>query len=356
MIIKLPISHLTDKIQMAFEQNQAFLVYKKPNETIVNAQFLWDDEIISIVDFKESGFIFAPFDDEKPAILFPLAKSEQFQCDFLMDNLMEENKEIDLKNKVSDKEAHIKLVEKAIETIKLNEFEKVVISRKEVIEIADFDFVNTYKSLLKKYPTAMVYGWFHPKVGLWMGATPELLCKVKNNHFATVALAGTQLIADNEMISWGDKEIYEQQLVKDFIVDELNTAIKNIKISNPYSVKAGHLWHIKTDIEGEIAAESSLEKIIQKLHPTPAVCGLPRKSAKEFILQNEAYNREFYTGYLGEININKSTDLYVNLRCMKIEEKNISIYVGGGITQDSIPEKEWEETVSKAKTMKNVLL
>ena len=356
MTIKLPISHLTDKIQMAFEQKQAFVVYRKPHETIVKAQFLLDDEIITNVGFKESGFIFAPFDDEKPAIFFPLAKSELFQSDFLNDNFIDENKKIEFKNIAKDKETYLKLVKKAIEHIHLNEFKKVVISRKEEITLLNFNLIKTYQSLLQKYPTAMVYSWFHPKVGLWMGATPELLCKVTNNHFDTVALAGTQLIADNEMISWGDKEIYEQQLVTNFIEDTLKTAIQNLKISKPYSVKAGHLWHIKTDIEGEISAESSLEKIIQKLHPTPAVCGLPKIMAKDFILQNEAYNREFYTGYLGEININSTTELFVNLRCMKIVDQDISIFVGGGITKDSSPEKEWEETVAKAKTMKNVLL
>ena len=95
-------------------------------------------------------------------------------------------------------------------------------------------------------------------------------------------------------------------------------------------------------------------------HPTPAVCGLPAKKAKNFILENENYNREFYSGFLGEINIPKSTKnkkshLFVNLRCMSLENNIARIYVGGGITKDSIPEKEWEETVSKSFTMKSVL-
>ncbi|MDO9260999.1 MAG: chorismate-binding protein, partial [Flavobacteriaceae bacterium] len=161
---------------------------------------------------------------------------------------------------------------------------------------------------------------------------------------------------DYKKVVWSPKEQIEQQMVTDFIVDELKSAIQNLTISNPTSVKAGHLWHIKTDIEGEISAESSLEKIIQKLHPTPAVCGFPKNLAKDFILSNEAYNREFYTGFLGEININLTTELFVNLRCMQVENNTISIFVGGGITKDSNPEKEWEETVAKAKTMKNVLL
>lgn len=117
------------------------------------------------------------------------------------------------------------------------------------------------------------------------------------------------------------------------------------------------MLHLRADISGEIKSNNfSLPNLINKLHPTPATCGLPKELSKEFILKNENYNREYYTGFLGEINKN-STDLYVNLRCMKVsQQKNeVSIYIGGGITKSSIPQKEWEETVVKSEVMKKVL-
>lgn len=354
--MKLPLSDFFDKIQTASEQKRAFVVFRKPNQTIINAQFQLSNKFVLKTDFKESGFVFAPFEAEKSTIFFPLSKAELFESDFFQVENSETKEGILIQNKSIDKVYHIKLIKKAIDNINSNEFKKVVISRKEEIKLVNYDLIKTYKSLLQKYPSAMVYVWFHPKVGLWMGATPELLCKVKENHFSTVALAGTQLVNENENVVWEEKEKIEQQLVTDFIVNELKDDIQNLKISTPYSVKAGHLWHIKTDIEGEISKNVTINKIIKKLHPTPAVCGLPKKSAKDFILNNEAYNREFYTGYLGEINLNTTTELFVNLRCMKIVDQDISIFVGGGITKDSSPEKEWEETVAKAKTMKNVLL
>lgn len=98
-----------------------------------------------------------------------------------------------------------------------------------------------------------------------------------------------------------------------------------------------------------------MEKLINALHPTPAVCGLPKAVAEAFILQNENYDRSYYSGYLGELNLNERTSLFVNLRCVELENNLASIYVGGGITADSIPENEWEETVSKAEVMKKVL-
>ena len=112
-------------------------------------------------------------------------------------------------------------------------------------------------------------------------------------------------------------------------------------------------------------------------NPTPAVCGLPKDAAKQFILNNENYNREFYTGFLGELNMKtqqkarlgkrnienraytytkRSTQLYVNLRCMQLKGNKAMVYVGGGITQSSIAEREWEETVSKSLVIKSILL
>ena len=106
---------------------------------------------------------------------------------------------------------------------------------------------------------------------------------------------------------------------------------------------------------GQLKEVNLLENLIKYLHPTPAVCGLPKETAKDFILQNENYTRSYYSGYLGELNVNENTQLFVNLRCMEVKDAKIALYVGGGITKASIPEKEFEETVAKAMVMKKVL-
>ncbi len=135
--------------------------------------------------------------------------------------------------------------------------------------------------------------------------------------------------------------------------------------------------HLKTHISGRINSdESRIKKIIETLHPTPAVCGMPKEIAQKFILENEHYKREFYTGFLGELNVKKAvsrnsnrrnvennayasikrvSNLFVNLRCMQIQNQEAIIYIGGGITNDSNPNAEWEETVAKSVTMKKVL-
>lgn len=209
--------------------------------------------------------------------------------------------------------------------------------------------------MLKNYKNAMVYLWFHPKVGCWMGASPERLIHIHKKEFKTMSLAGTQSFKNTTKVTWKTKEQEEQQFVTDYILETIKSAIQHVKISAPYTVKAGSLLHIRTDVSGELKSKKALGKLIDALHPTPAVCGLPKNIATDFILENECYDRSFYTGYLGELNVNNETNLFVNLRCMEIEKKRISFYIGGGITKDSLAENEWNETVFKAEVMKRIL-
>jgi len=253
------------------------------------------------------------------------------------------------------------LVENGIKAIKNGSLEKVVLSRKESIEIEDIDLELVYRKLLFKYETAFKYCFYHPKIGLWVGASPEQFMKIEDTLIKTVALAGTQSSTDHKKVIWENKEIEEQKIVADFIINNLKTISNRVTFSKPYNEKAGNLIHIKTDIQAEIIERESLSKIIELLHPTPAVCGFPKDAAKQFILKNEEYDREFYTGYLGEWNKDFKTfkenysDLFVNIRCMKIENKQVTIFVGCGITKESNPESEFFETLNKLQTMKKAI-
>ncbi|MEJ0056113.1 MAG: chorismate-binding protein [Bacteroidota bacterium] len=75
--------------------------------------------------------------------------------------------------------------------------------------------------------------------------------------------------------------------------------------------------------------------MLKLLHPTSAVCGMPMEASLEFLKQNEGYDREFYSGYLGPVNIDHETSLYVNLRCMKLFANEASLYAGAGVMADS---------------------
>lgn len=348
-----------NKITNSYTKKTPFVAYRKPNGDAISGFFMNDDSLFYVDDFTEKGFVFAPFDNQQKAILFPKETSEFILEDLSFDSI--DFKESEFSINENSKEHHIKLVDKTIGEIINNDLKKVVISRKEALEITDFDLIKIYQKLLQSYKNAFVYVWFHPKVGLWLGASPETLLNIEKNIFKTMSLAGTQVYKNTQNVVWKSKELEEQQLVTDFIESQLTGISSNLKIDKKETIKAGNLLHLCTKVSGELDMNSTLKTLIRALHPTPAVCGLPRENAKKFILENEQYNRSFYTGFLGELNFqknkiaSKSSSLFVNLRCMNIIENNVSIFVGGGITKDSNSKKEWEETVSKSKVMKRVL-
>ncbi|MFK5878601.1 MAG: chorismate-binding protein [Flavobacteriaceae bacterium] len=345
--------NLQHKIKKAIASCTPFVLYRKPNEKVNHVVFQNDLEIYKAYDGQEEGFVFAPFDDKEPSLFIPFSKAEvsTFELDIVPQSSDKTRIKLD---SYSERESHLNLIQNGIEFIKNSQAEKIVLSRKELLKNTDFDILEVYQRLLENYPTAFVYCWFHPVSGLWMGATPERLLSVCNNEFRVMALASTQEYNGSLDVVWGDKEVQEHQFVVDYIASKFENQ-KTI-ISDTYTVKAGNLLHLRADISGIIPNSNSFSSLIKSLHPTPATCGLPKEIAKEFILKNESYDREYYTGYLGEIG-NDFTDLFVNLRCMKIDssKNEVVLFIGGGITKDSIPENEWLETVAKSKVMKKVL-
>ncbi|NOR28372.1 MAG: isochorismate synthase [Lutibacter sp.] len=347
-----------DKIESSYNSNLPFVVFRKPNEVEITAYIQKTEELYFLNSFKDQGFVFSPFYKNEKKILFPIKKCNLITAKTSEEFVLDENYNNSTFRVIFDENSegnHIQLVQKGINFINSSATKKVVLSRKEKVECSSFDSINTLKKMLNNYKNAFVYLWFHPAVGLWMGATPERLINVTDIKFKTMALAGTQLFKNTTNVVWKEKEQQEQQFVTDYILDQIRNSIKNIKISEPYSVRAGNLIHIRTDISGELKSDNLLEQLIHSLHPTPAVCGLPKENATKFIVENENYNRAYYSGYLGELNIENNTNIFVNLRCMQVENKIASIYIGGGITAESNPKKEWEETVSKAEVMKKVL-
>ena len=341
------------KASTQYNQNLPFVLYCKPNSDTIIGVFQQNDTLFSVTNFTEKGFVFASFDGSK-LFLIPEKESETCSAIFPKKEITVSVQEPNSPDETS-KNQFENLVKKGIQEIENHEFKKVVLSRKESLNLMDFDLIDAFESLVQLYPSTFVYCFYHPKVGTWLGATPEQLVKANASEFKTIALAGTQKDTGSKEVVWPKKEQEEQQFVTDYIVEKLKNVASELMISKPYSLKAGSIWHIKTDISGTLNSSSSLRQVIQLLHPTPAVCGFPKDKSKAFILENEKYDRTFYTGFLGELNIEDKTDLFVNLRCMEIDKAQAHLFMGCGITKDSIPEKEWEESKNKSATMKRIL-
>lgn len=364
---------LLRKILKAKELSLPFVIYRMPEAKRVKGIIQKDKRLEYSKDFNSSGFIMAPFDRDKKSILFADNNVKKYTC--LLN--AEDYNELDISRNQhftesddTSKDKHLNLVKKGVEEIEKGKFIKSVLSRSESISLKEIDLAKVFGKLMAKYQSAFVYVWYHPEVGLWAGASPELLVKTKGVKFETMSLAGTQKFNNTIDVLWAEKEKKEQQIVTDYIIESLDEM--KLEVSETYTKKAGNLLHLCNDIKGELLAEDSLKDLIIKLHPTAAICGFPRETVRSFILEEEGYDRSFYTGFLGEINssdkdydqfkekINRElkSNLFVNLRCMQLKEKpslRAIIYVGGGITLESDPLSEWKETVDKSLIMKSVI-
>lgn len=277
-------------------------------------------------------------------------------------------------NKQTTKQEFIELVEKGVAEIESGIFQKVVLSRtKQIVLPADFDIISTFDKLCETYASAFISAVSIPHLGVvWIGASPEtLVSQDSSGIFRTMALAGTQsaydsdgnLIKPSEAL-WRQKEIEEQSFVTRYIINCLKKIrVREFEEEGPKTVIAGNLMHLRTDIIIDTVAINFPQLatvMLDLLHPTSAVCGMPKAPATEFILNNEGYDRDFFSGFLGPVNIQSSegqveSHIFVNLRTMKIEENTATLYAGCGITADSNPEKEWNETEMKTQTLGRVL-
>lgn len=339
---------LLKKARASRADGHPFVIYRKPDAEVVQALFQKDADTYP-ADFTSSGYIFAPFDGK--ALWIPESKSERMSAAWKKSqvNLCRPVLEID----DAARERHLTLVNKGISAIKDGEFDKVVLSRVQSVAFGDTDFYETFRRMLDAYPEACVYIWWHPASGGWMGAFAEQLAHVSGHYLTTMALAGTRVAGTAS--EWGEKEKQEQLFVTEAIEEALAPFSVRITKGETETATAGRLEHIRTMILAALREDADLEKLVYALHPTPAVCGRPKEAARSFILREEGYDREFYSGFHGEVTIGWRTDLFVNLRCLSWTEGEARLFVGGGITTDSDAEKEWEETVNKAGTMAAVL-
>ena len=336
-----------------------------------------------VLEESTSGFIFSPFDNTKQKLFL---KGDQI-FSFKDGELSKENastfdtSEIGHEQKLFSKKPgyhyssntsvqsieknhYLELVNKCLDGIANKAFEKVVPSRRQDFPLQeDFDPVATFHRLCETYPAAFVSLVSTSETGTWIGATPELLVSIDSKmKFKTVALAGTKIFeegTDLKSVAWTQKDIEEQAMVSRYIIN----CFKKIRLreyveNGPRASIAGNLIHLKTDYEVDMMATNfpQLGSVMLKLlHPTSAVCGMPLDTTAKFLKDNEGYDREYYSGYLGPVNFKNESNIFVNLRCMKVQKTKGWCYAGAGVTIDSIPEQEWIETEMKMNTLMNVL-
>ena len=260
---------------------------------------------------------------------------------------------------VTEREAYMEQVDAIKSSIATGSFQKAVLSRIRVVEGSHMEIVaKLYQSISRRHPNAFTY-LFKSDEHFWLGASPEPLLRLRDGKVSTVSLAGTRPYAEKhlDINRWNAKEVLEQEYVTRYIHDVLRAFdVKDYRVSSSYVKKAGNLLHLRTDFTLDFTRlNGRLWEFVDAMHPTPAVAGQPKEDAINFIKQLEPHDRDYYTGFLGPTSSHGETDLFVNLRCMKITPGYISLYVGGGITLESDSAEEWIETRLKALSLLKIM-
>lgn len=311
-----------------------------------------DKELLSDPERSQRGFHMAPFDPEQGPTL--LIRPDFFYVSAFKGQAAAPKPDLPQED-LAAREIFQEGVHRAVDAIVEGSLHKVVLTRRFSIPFEE-DPLRLFESMLSGFPAAFRYFWYHPDTGIWTGASPEILMTYDGTRSRTVSLAGTQPAAGEEVPDWGFKEHQEQQIVTDYIRGIYREFGHDPEVGPTTSARAGTLWHLQTELSAPMSLDDA-GRLVKALHPTPAVCGNPLKAAKEYIRKLENYDREYYCGYVGITGLEDADSFryFVNLRCAQLRDKKAYIYVGGGITAESMAKEEWQETRLKSRTMLSVL-
>lgn len=293
-------------------------------------------------------FVVSPFNPEYGALQYEIKR----ELNHIPQNCIGTNNS-DCEFRESSKEEYEAYVSRIKEALQNATNEKIVASRRLRVPLRK-DVEKLFSDLCQAYPDDFIFFISTKEFGNWIGASPELLLKKRGQELRSMALAGTRKNGDKG--SWDEKNIAEQSTVEEYIVNTLGQNGCTVEVEEKTIKKAGEVEHIMTPIQAFVGSSTNLLHLINELSPTPALSGYPKKKALDVITQNED-DRQLYGGFCGPVSSNGDFDLYVVLRCGKInfEKGNVTLFAGGGITKHSIPELEWVETENKLKTLKNKL-
>lgn len=340
----------------------AYAIYRLPHEdhaTLITQSVGEPMELHSLTELNgKQGFVVAPFEvkADQPVVLIQgktetiALSNEQLTADDGKNRLpsdMSNYYKVDFANYHSQLEA--------------DKFRKIVLAR-----CADEQMPNGVKPIdlfyraCQLYPRLFIALVDTEKSGCWLTATPEILLDGHGADWRTIALAGTmklegdQLDGEGETLTWSTKNIQEQRIVATYITECLEQFTDDFREEGPRTVRAANLVHLRSDFTFKLADNNKIGDLLQALHPTPAVCGLPKREAFKFIVKNEHTPRRYYSGFMGPV-AQEDTHLYVSLRCMNIDGDVCHLYAGGGLLKDSVEDQEWLETEAKMETMKRLL-
>lgn len=336
--------HLLKAINKAVVNGCTFYAYRLPGDRLCHFSATSDCNSTSVL----SGFKVKPF-DSTDTIIIPQSLSAY---DFCSIEHLPSSKISSLNFHQTSRSEYNDEFDLCLEKIRSGILDKIVLSKVIVCDNDNIDWGQAFNRMVESYPNAFVFIYNSPRTGAWAGASPETLARYHDATFTTMALAGTKPATDKS--AWREKELTEQEYVANYIESIFSQSDILFNKSEKKTVKAGNVKHLCNFFDAHIPSLPVAEQLVDSLHPTPALCGLPTDIAKAAIRDIERNPRQCYGGYVGPFSPS-GFDYFVNLRSMAFDKHSQALFCGGGLTIDSVADDEWTETEAKALTMKGIL-
>lgn len=352
-------------------QRSNYILCKEPYSVDVMRYEQTQGEPLQLTEFSQlngkRGYVFAPF---RPSARTPILLIQPDKVEKLpMRAANEERKRCEVVEENHQREAYHRDFARFHAALTDGRFRKLVLGRSATIQLsATIDAEELFWQACCQYPRMYVALVSTEMAGTWLMATPEVLLRREGKRCATMSLAGTmKLNAEQHGFDsppgqkndiqpiWSHKNLEEQHIVTTYIRSCLENFSSYIDESETTTQRAGNLVHLRSDFVFGLKEGKDVGDVVKALFPTPAVCGMPKEHAWRFIVEEESGDRAYYSGVAGAMMTENDVQLYVTLRCMHIEENRLRLYAGGGLLPDSDEEQEWNETMAKMETMKNLL-
>ena len=255
------------------------------------------------------------------------------------------------------------LVDEAVDVLDETSFRKVVLARQRLITFkSPADPLFLLERLDNEKGTYTIY--YEKNKSAFISKSPEKLFDIKEDKLRTNAIAGsaerTHDIEQDEIqksfLLHDEKNRYEHELVRESIVSDLEPYSDWVEYGpEPDILENKYIYHLHTAIKATLNDDTGVFELLDAIHPTPAVGGLPKKKAREYIMNEEYGTRGLYAAPVGIIHEDNECEFVVSIRSMLIQANSATLFAGCGIVKGSSSDKEFEETQVKFTPMLNVL-
>ncbi|QDP40940.1 isochorismate synthase [Radiobacillus deserti] len=256
------------------------------------------------------------------------------------------------------------LVEKATNEIKSGQAKKIVLAREMRVDFEEDASLSSILYQLHESQTNSFIFAFENERDCFLGASPERLVRLQDNELLSTCLAGT---APRGVTREEDEKIGAALLADeknreehDFVVQMIRNAVEacceQVHVpSDPVLYPLRNLQHLYTPVQAVLKKGYSILDVVQRLHPTPALGGLPREESMMFIREFEQLDRGWYGAPIGWMDAYQNGEFAVAIRSALLQGKSASLFAGCGVVKDSEPEAEYQETMIKFTPMLSVL-